>query len=54
MNEYPKALFMCGWDDLTQCIVVSSEDEELSARANGYRGIDEPAPSKSKKQAVTE
>lgn len=40
--EYPKALYLHGWDDLSACFVVNDLAEEEAARLKGYRGLHEP------------
>lgn len=40
--EYPKALYLHGWDDLDACVTVQDEAEESAARAEGYRSLAEP------------
>jgi len=42
IQEYPKALYRAGWDDLDASVTVHSAQEEASARAEGYRGLSEP------------
>lgn len=42
-QEYPKSLYLRGWDDLNATVVVNNEDEEATARAEGYRSLAEPA-----------
>ena len=49
MTEYPKQLYRSGWDDLTDTIVVESQEEEDLVRAEGFKMLgEEPAPAKSK------
>lgn len=43
-HEFPKALYLRGWDDLDAYVTVQNAAEEAAARAEGYRGINEPAP----------
>ena len=45
-NEFPKALYLKGWDDLSAMVTVNSEEEEKSARKEGYKGINEKVPEK--------
>ena len=40
--EYPKALYLHGWDDLDAMVTVHSHAEEADARAEGYRSLSEP------------
>lgn len=40
--EYPKSLYLKGWDDLDACVVVKNADEEDQARKDGYRALHEP------------
>ena len=40
--EYPKALYLRGWDDLDACVTVQNAEQEEAARAEGYRGLSEP------------
>jgi hypothetical protein len=44
MQEYPKALYLRGWDDLDASVTVRDAAEEAAARAQGYRMLSEPAP----------
>lgn len=41
-HEFPKALYLRGWDDLDACLVVRNAAEEADARAKGYRMLSEP------------
>ena len=43
MTEYPKALYLSGWTDLTATVTVFSPDEEENARKHGYRSLNEDA-----------
>ena len=45
-NEYPKALYLKGWDDLSASVTVNSKEEEASARKEGYKGLNEKAEPK--------
>lgn len=40
--EYPKALYLRGWDDLAAMVTVHNAAEEADARAAGYRTLSEP------------
>lgn len=40
-KEYPKALYLKGWEDLDACVVVLDADEEAAARKDGYRMLNE-------------
>jgi hypothetical protein len=40
--EFPKALYLRGWDDLAACVTVQDAGQEADARAQGYRGLAEP------------
>lgn len=42
--EYPKGLYLRGWEDLDAFVIVKDAEEEAAARAKGYRHINEPAP----------
>ena len=49
MVEYPKSLYLKGWEDLSKHVIVNSPDEEEKARKNGYKSLNEdvaPAPVK--------
>lgn len=41
-EEYPKALYLRGWDDLDACVTVADAEQEAAARAEGYRTLLEP------------
>jgi len=41
--EFPKALYLRGWDDLNACVTVQDAGQEADARAQGYRSLAEPA-----------
>jgi hypothetical protein len=43
-REYPKALYLRGWDDLDACVTVYDREQEAAARAEGYRMLSEPVP----------
>lgn len=47
--EYPKILFLKGWEDLSQSVIVNSEKEELDAKEQGYKSLDEVDKPKRKK-----
>lgn len=38
---YPKMLYLKGWDDVGQHVVVQNPQEEKEARVQGYKDIDE-------------
>lgn len=40
-HEYPKSLYLRGWDDLSAERVVKDAAEEADARAAGYRMLSE-------------
>lgn len=40
--EYPKALYLRGWDDLDAVVTVHDAAQEAEARAEGYRTLLEP------------
>lgn len=42
MTEYPKSLYLKGWEDLSATVIVNSPDEEEAARKHGYRTLNEP------------
>ena len=42
--EYPKGLYLRGWDDMEAYVIVQDAAEEAAARAKGYRHINEAAP----------
>ncbi len=41
-HEYPKALYLRGWDDLDASVTVLDAAGEASARAAGYKGLADP------------
>ncbi len=43
-HEYPKALYLRGWDDLSASVTVQDATGEADARAAGYRMLSEPPP----------
>jgi hypothetical protein len=43
MIEYPKALYLRGWDDLDAMVTVQDAAGEATARADGYRMLSEPS-----------
>ena len=57
-HEYPKQLYRKGWDDLTDSVVVESEDEEAAARAEGFKMLSEEdgeeAPKRVRKAKATD
>ncbi len=40
--EYPKALYLRGWEDLDAMITVYDAEQEAEAREDGYRSLAEP------------
>ena len=40
--EYPKALYLRGWDDLDAMVTVHDAAQEAEAREDGYRSLTEP------------
>ena len=42
MIEYPKQLYMHGWDDLSATVVVMDAEQEAAARKAGYKMLSEP------------
>jgi hypothetical protein len=52
-HEYPKALYLRGWDDLDACVTVHSVEQEEEARADGYRMLSEPVADFAALQAVS-
>lgn len=57
MIEYPKQLYLHGWDDLSATIVVMDAEQEAEARKTGYTMLSESsqpfetAPRKRRKAA---
>jgi hypothetical protein len=43
-QEYPKGLYLRGWEDLDAFVIVQNAAEEAAARAQGYRHINEAVP----------
>lgn len=41
ITEYPKQLYRKGWDDLSDTIVVESQEEEDAVRAEGFKMLPE-------------
>ncbi len=41
-HEYPKALYLRGWDDLDAMVTVYDAAQEAEAREDGYRSLVEP------------
>lgn len=39
--EYPKSLYLHGWDDLEATVIVNSVEEEEEARKQGYKMLGE-------------
>lgn len=57
--EYPKSLYLEGWDNLDASVIVNDSDEEFEARKQGYKGLDEPTedvkkPRKAKAEVVAD
>lgn len=40
--EYPKALYLRGWEDLDAVVTVYDAEQEAQAREDGYRTLVEP------------
>lgn len=57
-HEYPKQLYRSGWDDLSDSVVVQTEDEEDAARAEGFKMLSEEgseeAPKRGRKAKAAE
>ena len=57
MIEYPKQLYLHGWDDLDATVVVHDAGQEAAARKDGYKMLSdssqpfETAPRKRRKAA---
>jgi hypothetical protein len=43
-REYPKALYLRGWDDLSAYVTVFDAAGETASRAAGYRHLHDPEP----------
>lgn len=41
-HEFPKSLYLRGWDDLSATVVVHDAAAEAEARAAGYRMLSDP------------
>lgn len=41
MNEYPKALYLHGWEDLSAYVIVQDREGEAKAREDGYAMLNE-------------
>lgn len=41
-HEFPKALYLRGWDDLDATVTVHDAAEEAAARGAGYRMLSDP------------
>lgn len=52
--EYPKALYLRGWDDLEACVTVHDRAQEDDARAMGYRMLSEPVGAPDMEDDATE
>lgn len=48
--EYPKALFLVGWDDTSQCVIVSDKQEEEAKRSEGYSSLNDTKEEKPKRK----
>jgi hypothetical protein len=44
--EYPKSLYLKGWEDLSATVIVCDEKEEAEARKQGYKMLNEPEGTK--------
>jgi hypothetical protein len=53
-QEYPKSLYLKGWEDLDATVVVYDADEEAVMRSSGYKGLADPEPAKTKSKAKAE
>lgn len=40
-DEFPKSLYLEGWDDLSKTVVVRDSDEEFEWRKQGYKMLSE-------------
>ena len=49
MTEYPKSLYLKGWEDLSLHVIVNSPEEEEAARKEGYRSLGEGPDAPAKK-----
>ena len=53
--NYPKQLYRKGWDDLSDSVVVNSQEEEDAVRTEGFKMLSEPddeaAPAKATRKA---
>lgn len=45
MIEYPKQLYLHGWEDLDATVVVHDAEQEAEARKQGYKMLHEPMQS---------
>ena len=59
MTEYPKQLYRKGWADLSDTIVVNSQDEEDAVRVEGFKMLGEEseqenAPKRGRKPKAAE
>lgn len=41
LNEYPKSVYLHGWDDLDAMLIVHDPGEEAAARLDGYKMLTE-------------
>ena len=49
--EYPKSLYLHGWDDLDATVIVNTYEEEQEARKQGYKMLadEEEKPKRGRK-----
>lgn len=52
MLEYPKALYLKGWDDLDASVTVNDAESEAAARAQGYKSLAEEVKEVSEIDAI--
>ena len=52
MIEYPKQLYLHGWDDLSATVVVMDAEQEAAARKDGYKMLSETEPVKRRRKAA--
>ena len=51
MIEYPKQLYLHGWDDLSATVIVEDAEQEDEARKQGYKMLSDEKPKKRRKAA---